>query len=373
MNHNGRLHHIQDLITLINLFKVIISYFINTTIIMNKTCIEYVWIDKNGHYRSKCKIVDKNIENIRQVDIWNFDGSSTGQNTSIEDTEIYLNPIRLFNDPFRGDEHKMVLCECLDRHYKPISSNHYSKASNIFKKMTNLEPWFGMEQEYFIIDPKTDLPIGFQSVVEQGNHYCGSGSFNVFGRQFAEYHLRSCLYANVNICGINAEVAPGQWEFQIGICEGIEMGDHLHMARYILYRCAEMCNIKVTLEPKPLKGNNWNGSGCHTNFSTIKMRNGTQKNAGVYFIKKAIKKLHANHDKHMAQYGTGNEYRMSGQCETAKFDEFTWSIGGRNVSVRVTNETVLYKKGYFEDRRPSSNCDPYLVSSLIFETCCLNK
>lgn len=339
----------------------------------NICCIEYVWIDANGNYRSKCKILNHVVKNIKEVEIWNFDGSSTNQSTDKSDTEVYLNPIRLFNDPFRGGNHKMVLCECLDRDYKPIISNHYHEAREIFSKLPNLEPWFGIEQEYFIINPKTDLPIGFQNVVNQGEHYCGSGYNNVFGREFAEYHLRCCMYANIKICGINAEVAPGQWEFQIGICEGIEMGDNLHMARYVLYRCAERCNTKISLEPKPLKGDNWNGSGCHTNFSTIKMRNGTKKNSGIYFIRKAIKKLETHHEHHMDYYGTGNDERMTGQCETASFNEFSWSVGGRDVSVRVSNETLMNKKGYFEDRRPSSNCDPYLVTSLIYKTCCLGK
>lgn len=31
------------------------------------------------------------------------------------------------------------------------------------------------------------------------------------------------------------------------------------------------------------------------------------------------------------------------------------------------------KKGYFEDRRPSSNCDPYTVTDVMVRTTCLDE
>lgn len=78
-----------------------------------------------------------------------------------------------------------------------------------------------------------------------------------------EAHYRACLYAGVQISGINAEVMPSQWEFQVGPCKGKDMGDHLWMARYLLIRVAEEWGVTVSFHPKPLAGD-WNGAGCHT-------------------------------------------------------------------------------------------------------------
>lgn len=58
---------------------------------------------------------------------------------------------------------------------------------------------------------------------------------------------------------------PSQWEFQVGPCPGIDMGDHLWMARFLLIRICEEWGIKVSFHPKPLAGE-WNGAGCHTKF-----------------------------------------------------------------------------------------------------------
>ena len=338
-----------------------------------RTCIEYVWVDKNLNYRSKCKVMDNEINELSDVPMWNFDGSSTNQNRKKENTEVILKPIEIFNDPFRGNQHKMVLCECFHDKDMPTKCNFRNHALESFNKKTELQPWFGLEQEYFIYDNVTKLPLGLETTISQGEHYCGIGSSNIHPttRMIMEAHLQYCLYAGVKISGINLEVAPGQGEFQVGPCEGIQAGDHLHIARYILKRVGEYYDMVIEFHPKPLKGLEWNGSGCHVNFSTNKMREGTKKHNGFHFIKKAINRLEKTHKIHMKCYGENNEMRMSGECETACYDKFSWSVGGRDVSVRVGNETYENKCGYFEDRRPASNCEPYVVTSLIFNSCCL--
>lgn len=334
------------------------------------TLVEYVWIGGNNELRSKTKVLNKDINEVNDLPIWNFDGSST-QQADGKDSEVIIKPRALFNDPFRMRNHKLVLCDTYTPNDEPLLNNHRVWANELFEQKLDEEPWFGLEQEYFLMDSKTNLPLGFGEDKTQGQFYCSAGADNAFGRNVAEKHLYACIHAGIKISGINAEVAPGQWEFQIGPCVGIEEGDHLWMARYLLQRVAEQHGVIVNLEPKPVKGD-WNGSGCHTNYSTKNMRNGKDNKTGLHYIHDAIEKLSMKHDEHMKVYGTGNDERMTGEHETASFDKFSHGIANRGASVRIGNDNYKNQKGYFEDRRPSSNCDPYLVTGIIFETTCLN-
>jgi len=338
-----------------------------------KTLIEYVWIGGDNNPRAKTKVMDKDVNSISDLSEWNYDGSSTNQAAG-EDSEVIIKPCALFNDPFRRGNHKMVLCDTYRPDGTPVENNHRQWANKLFDQGLDEEPWYGLEQEYFLMDPNTQKPLGFPKngfPNEQGQYYCSAGAQNAFGRQIVEEHLASCVYAGINISGVNAEVAPGQWEFQIGPCVGIEEGDHLWMARYLLNRVAEKHGVIVDLEPKPVKGD-WNGSGCHANYSTKNMREGTDNKSGLEYIDEAIEKLSHKHMEHMEVYGSGNEQRMTGEHETASYDKFSHGVANRGASIRRGNQTVKDGKGYFEDRRPSSNCDPYLVTGKIFETTILN-
>jgi len=328
---------------------------------------EYMWIDGFGTMRSKGKSLDFHPKAVGDLPVWNFDGSSTGQAPG-EDSEVVLNPRAMYKDPFRGAPNVLVMCDCYDAKGNPIPTNTRFECAKVMEAAKHMEPWFGVEQEYFLMK-KDNTPLGFPDngyAAPQGGYYCGIGAENVYGRDIQDAHWRACLYAGIKISGINGEVAPGQWEFQVGPAVGIEEGDMLWTARYILGRICEIAGVRVCFDPKPVKGD-WNGSGCHTNFSTKAMR----ENGGLQsHILPAMKKLQEKHFEHIAVYGEGNAQRLTGLHETASMDSFSYGVANRGASVRIGNDTQNSGKGYFEDRRPASNMDPYLVTRMMVATCC---
>ena len=236
------------------------------------------------------------------------------------------------------------------------------------------EPWFGIEQEYSLLDID-NRPLGWGKNSfpgPQGPYYCGVGANKVIGREIVDAHYRACLYAGVKICGTNAEVMLSQWEFQVGPCHGISAGDDLWIARFLLHRIAEEYGVVVTLDPKPVDGA-WNGAGAHTNFSTKAMR----AENGIIEIEKAIEKLSKRHLVHIQAYdpkeGKDNERRLTGNFETSSIHDFSSGVASRKVSIRIPLGVAEDKKGYLEDRRPSSNCDPYSVCEVLVRTCILNE
>ena len=244
-----------------------------------KYLLDYVWIGGNNELRSKTKVVDKEVTDITEISVWNYDGSSTAQAVGT-DSEVMLIPRVFYRDPLRGDPHKIVMCETQKPDGTYLANSHRHWAKEQFDMKLEEEPWFGLEQEYFIIDPKTKEPVGYNKDKTQGQFYCSAGAENAFGRIVSEEHLRDCMYAGIQISGTNAEVAPGQWEYQIGPCTGIDEGDQLWVSRYLLLRVAEKYGLSIDITPKPLKGD-WNGSGCHANYSTLNMRHGCGDKTGL--------------------------------------------------------------------------------------------
>lgn len=365
-----------------------LNIFIESVLLMfDFDTAEYVWIGGNGEFRSKIKVLpdfskkyDKIPEPSKFSD-WNFDGSSTEQAEG-KFSEILIKPQSIFVSPFKVPNVNaawLVLCDTYLPNGDPHPTNTRYYANKVFNEMLDQYPWYGLEQEYFLENPTTELPLGYDRRMSkypnlnfQGPFYCGVGNDKAFGRNIIDEHLSACLEAGIKLSGVNAEVAPGQWEYQVGPCIGIESGDHTNMARYIMERIAEKHNVNINMHPKPFNGQ-WNGSGCHVNFSTKNMREGTEKHDGLWYIKNAIKELEIHHKEHMKIYGDNNRERMTGAHETAHYDNFNHGVGNRGASVRIPNETDANKKGYFEDRRPASNMDPYLVTGKIFETCVLNN
>jgi len=323
---------------------------------------EYIWIDgtePTAKLRSKTKIMDKGDE----LPIWGFDGSSTNQAPGSA-SDCVLQPVFSCPDPIRGGKDKLVLCEVLLTDMTPHPSNTRAALRTVAERYAQHEPWFGIEQEYTFFDGSR--PLGFPEggfPAPQGGYYCGVGADEIFGRDVVEAHMEALLEAGLLLSGINAEVMPGQWEFQIGPGSPLDVSDNLWLARWLLYRVAEEFDVAATLEPKPVKGD-WNGAGAHTNFSTKEMREGYDA------IITACEALGKNSMEHVKHYGFGIEGRLTGLHETAPWNEFNYGVSDRGASVRIPWQVEADKKGYIEDRRPNANCDPYLVTKLITETCC---
>ncbi len=326
---------------------------------------EYLWIDgtvPTAEIRSKTKI----LADDDQPGIWGYDGSSTNQATG-DNSDVVLKPVFTCADPIRGGDNVLVLCETfLTDLETPHPSNTRARAREAFEKYGDQEPLFGLEQEYTMIDPATGWPAGFPPngfPAPQGPYYCGVGAVKIHGREFVEEHTSYCIDAGLKISGTNAEVMPGQWEFQIGPADTLEVADHLWVGRYLLYRVGEEHNLEMSLAAKPMKGD-WNGAGMHTNVSTRAMRENYEAIiAAAESLGQAGKP-----EEHLAGYGVGIEDRLTGEHETQRFDQFSYGVSDRGASVRIPWQVARDQKGYIEDRRPNANADPYVVTALLTAT-----
>lgn len=339
---------------------------------------EYIWLDNQQNFRSKIKIFTKDVCELKNslypsliLDIfpqWNFDGSSTAQSET-HNSDLILNPIYCCTNPFykNTNENRMylyVLCEVLNSDLTPHSTNTYHILnSNEFSKDESI--WFGIEQEYMLFSENSEQLYRYTDFYNKEKHnkyYCGVGASRVFGREISEKHMNLCLDAGLKICGINAEVTPSQWEFQLGPLPPMEMANQLWLARYILTIMCEAFNVEIKFHPKPFS--DLNGSGAHTNFSTEAMR----EDGGMEKILEAIEKLKLKHDVDIKLYGIDNERRLTGKNETSSYDKFTFGNSDRGSSIRIPLNVQLEGKGYFEDRRPAANMDPYLVINSMLTT-----
>jgi glutamine synthetase len=248
----------------------------------------------------------------------------------------------------------------------PHETNTRAACVEAAEKYADFESWFGMEQEYTFLDD--GHPYGFPKggyPAPQGPYYCGVGSADIFGRDMVDHHSRACMDAGLEISGTNAEVMMGQWEFQVGPLGPVEVADQLMIARWLLYRIAEDHGLDASIHPKPIAGD-WNGAGCHTNFSTKQMR----EEGGYDAVIAAAEALGKNADEHVKNYGHGIEDRLTGHHETQRWDTYSYGVSDRGASVRIPWQVEQDGKGYLEDRRPNANCDPYTVARLMVETIC---
>ena len=339
---------------------------------------EYIWIDgtlPTANLRSKTKFIqvaDKANVTLSDFPEWNFDGSSTFQSKG-SSSDLILNPVNFVKDPIRKVNAYLILCEVMDQDGRPHGSNTRSKLREVLDAGgADAEPWAGFEQEYTLFS--NGRPLGWPThgfPAPQGPYYCGVGPEVIFGRELVEKHAQACLDAGIAIYGTNAEVMPGQWEFQIGyrgVAEEVgvlQMSDHLWLARWLLCRLGEELGVQPAFDNKPIKGD-WNGAGCHTNLSTKEMR----APGGIKAIRSAIEKLSAAHDDHISVYGHRLEERLTGEHETCHIGEFKAGVTDRGSSIRIPLHVEKRGCGYLEDRRPGANSDPYLVAGRLVQTIC---
>ena len=348
---------------------------------MKKTVkAEYLWLDgalPTQQLRSKTRILRVDTDDALAVDQlpdWGYDGSSTFQATG-GDSDLTLRPVFVTNDAVRGGDSIVVLCEVMHGDGRPHETNHRAQLRDVLERGAALEQaWFGFEQEYTFF--RDQGPLGWPSngyPAPQGPFYCSVGASVAYGREIVERHMDACLEAGLLLFGTNAEVMPGQWEFQVGFrgdatetIDPLVCADHLWVARWFLHRIAEEHGVTVSFENKPIKGD-WNGAGMHTNFSTKKMR---ESRTGMAAIEDAIAALGNHHQEHIAVYGDGLADRLTGLHETCSIEQFRHGVADRGASIRIPRHVAETGFGYIEDRRPGANANPYQVCSRILTSVC---
>jgi glutamine synthetase len=337
---------------------------------------DYIWLDgtlPTQRMRSKVKMIPTEQEVVLSTfDSWGFDGSSTFQ-ASGADSDLNLRPVYFCLDSVRGAGSYLVLCEVFASENLPHQTNTRAELRRVLEMGgAQQEPWAGFEQEYTFF--KDERPLGWPAhgfPSPQGPFYCSIGSEVAFGRSIVEEHLTACLNAGLLIYGTNAEVMPGQWEFQIGYrgsanedASILKMADELWIARYMLCLIAEKYGVHVSFDVKPVKGD-WNGAGMHTNISTKFTRDPKQ---GMKAIEAAVDLLSKKHPEHIAKYGANNHERLTGQHETCSIVEFRAGVANRGCSIRIPRSVAEKGYGYFEDRRPGANANPYDVALMLVST-----
>ncbi len=331
-----------------------------------KSKLEYIWLDgykPTQSLRGKTMVRSDFGGTLEECPNWVFDGSSTEQAPGGA-SDCILKPVMIVPDPDRSNGY-LVMCEVMNADGTPHESNG---RATIDEGDDDTDFWFGFEQEYFLWDPETYLPPGFPPggyPPPQGPYYCSVGAKNAHCRNLIEEHLDICLEAGLNVEGINAEVAPGQWEYQIFAKGAKRAGDEIWLSRYILERTAEKYGLAVEYHPKPLGDTDWNGSGMHANFSNEEMRTSGKEETFI----KICEEFGKNIERHISVYGAYNEQRLTGKHETQSIEQFSYGVSDRGASIRIPISTMEDGWiGRLEDRRPASNADPYKVAAAIVKT-----
>ncbi|XP_070391237.1 glutamine synthetase-like isoform X1 [Dermacentor albipictus] len=335
----------------------------------------YVFVDATlENVRSKMRVLRYEPKSPEECPRSTFCGAGTDQWPDAGvDSELYLLPVALFKDPFLKGRNKLVLCEVLNADEQPHETNTRHPCKKAMEAVKEEEPWFGIEQEYAILE-QNGVPIGWpkqsHSLKCCQSYFYAVGSENTAGRQVADAHIKACSYAGVKLYGSNVEAVISQWEYQIGPLPGVETGDHLWISRYILQRVAEDFGVVVSFEPRPFKSLKMPGCAGHINFSTKSSRS----EGGLDWINKAIAKLELKHELHLKAYDPrkdANKERLRGNLMATPSREFSAAVSAKTVCVRIPRLTKVAGRGFFEDRRPGANVEPYRAMQRLVETLCL--
>lgn len=334
----------------------------------------YIWLDAEGGVRAKTKTITKKPLSPDDCGIWMFDASATNQGKASE-SDMYLVPRRVFDDPFRGAPHVMVVCEVITSAMEPGAGNYRAQAAEQMEKYASHLPWFGLEQEYYVFErgtlgePSSGVPMAGEDAEENAEYAygCGGNQCTPRLRSVINAHYARCLAAGIKISGCNVAHGPGQGQYQIGPCRGLNAGDHMIASRFVMLRCGENHDLSVSFEPKPMLkiSPKFHGSGMHVNFSSA----ATRGDNGIGVIEKCCRSMNRRQKEHLACYGdSSNHHRLNGTCGTCDENTFKMGIADRTASVRIPRHVAVTGKGHLEDRRPAANADPYRATCIIMQT-----
>lgn len=377
----------------------------------NPIFMTYVWQCHDGVFRSKTRMsYDKPNDTQNDTDnsslhipipSWSYDGSSTGDAYPTLEvdrehymTECILKPAKCYKDNAWPNRYIVWCINYRMRKMQYILNGEtsiYYRKEPINVEMNNIindyakygdsyyyNPQFGFEQEFFIIDPATNQPPYSDNGSPNNQlYYCGSNSYTATLEQILKNTAQRLIELGITVHGYNMEVEPGQGEIQV-FGNGIDACHDLMMTRYILTCVCADEGYDISFANNVL-GEGFNGSGCHTNFSTSETRVSQPtilcKTPGMYAITKYLtfmenySKTHAMNETDFEKvFGKYVCKRLTGKNETSDWKQFTWSVGDRHTSVRVPFGVSNQGHGYIEDRRPGANVNPYAIVSHLLNT-----